>query len=193
MNQNTPSHFRPTASDAASIVAALTGMFAGFRERSDDVEGMVRHYAIMLEDVPTWAVVKACERFAKGRVPDRHNNAFAPTVAELHAFADKLVDDAAPRGRPAALPPPEPYISPEERARVGRMITNLQIELKRTAAEAAMEKRVKRAEDISHARDYWESRRVEECRAAGIDPGMGISAALAQQLADRPSPTPEEA
>ena len=181
------------ASDTASVVAALTSMFASFRERSDDVEGMVRHYAIMIEDVPTWAVVKACERFAKGRVPDRHNNAFAPTVAELHAFADGLVEDGDRyTSRPALPPPPEPYVSPEERERVGRMVVSLQTELKRAVAASRMRDVAKRQVDESRSRDYWESRRVEECQAAGIDPSMGISADL-YRLLHPMSPTPEEA
>jgi hypothetical protein len=192
MNQNIPSRFRPTASDAAAVVAALTSMFASFRERSDDVEGMVRHYALMLEDVPTWAVVRACERFAKGRVPDRHNNAFAPTVAELHALADDLVAEQDRRTRPALPPPSEPYISPEERERVGRRFVAFQTELKRAVANAKMEDAKDRAKYAEHSRDFWEAKRVEECRAEGLDPAMGISPAL-YRLVQTQSPTPEEA
>lgn len=180
---------RPARTDVASVAKALSLMFAGFRERAEDAEALTRTYTAALDDLPSWAVAKACDRFMRGKVPDRHNNAFAPSVAELHAYADGLVADEQ-RSTELRSPRPvlmlsEPEIPPEERARVAAKMEALVQSLKassdmRTASEKAAE---------SERQERWrrlnEERRVRECEAAGVDPSLGISAALYRQLKER--------
>lgn len=177
-----------TRSDVVAIGRALSLMFERFRERAEDAERMVKTYCEALDDLPTWAIAEACDRFGRGRVPDRRNNTFSPTTAELHAYADGLVAERELSDRVAAmkaLPPPAAKAEPsdEERRRVAPRMDDLRRELRAAAAAGNVSIENARSERAERARRQLEERRVRECEAAGVDPSLGLSVELARRAA----------
>lgn len=96
-------------SDAAGVANALAKMFVAFRERADETEALIGDYGMILDDLPAWAIIDACTRFARGKVTDRRN-AFTPTAAEIHEVADGLVAEQERHER--LMRPPAYQLSP---------------------------------------------------------------------------------
>jgi hypothetical protein len=177
MNQpNYSPNSQPPATDTAAVVVALGQMFRGFRERTDDAEAMTKTYVGALDDLPVWAVVKACERFRRGMVADRKSNAFSPSTAELHAYAEKLVEDDELHQRrmspPRMLPPPKaPEITAEERAASAARVEAEVARLKASGKESdeAQRLRAERADRLRELRERVAADVEAECAAEGVD------------------------
>lgn len=76
--------------DGKAVARAISGLMAMFgrgREDDGDFAARVEMYVRALDDVPAWAVVKACDNHARGRGTQQ---AFMPTSAELHVAAENL-------------------------------------------------------------------------------------------------------
>lgn len=99
-----PSNSKPSRTDAAQVAQAVAKMMVGFREKAQDAEALASVFLEALSDLPAWACVEAAARFMRGEV-QRSNSAFAPSTAELHIEASRLVEERMARER-AALPAP---------------------------------------------------------------------------------------
>jgi len=119
-------------------------MFVSFRERAEDAEAMLGAYASTLDDLPAWAIVQACERFARGKVTDRRNS-FTPTAAEVHEVADGLVAEEERHQRLMRPPmyqlPPPPGPSLVERLAKVKPLDDYRAELKAETVDYEAEKR----------------------------------------------------
>ena len=98
----------PTANETAALLVALGQMLVGFRERAEDARGLAEVYATSLDDLPTWASIKACDVFKRGKVRGRATSAFAPSSAELHEHAAGLANAEYERRNAESAPPPPP-------------------------------------------------------------------------------------
>lgn len=79
-----------TGVDGALRLEAILKMLLAFRDRPDDATTTARVYVETTADLPLDALTDACARFSKGMV-DGHNNAFAPSTAELCAEGQRIV------------------------------------------------------------------------------------------------------
>lgn len=84
------SNSKPSRTDTAKVAESVVKMMVGFREKAQDAEAIASVYLEALGDLPAWAAIEAAERFLRGEV-DRPNSAFAPSAAELHIEASRLV------------------------------------------------------------------------------------------------------
>lgn len=92
-------HLRPAK--RGEIARAVSEMLSGFgSSRANEKEAMtvVAQYCAVLQAMPLWAIRRACGRFSRGEVgPDeidgKIDRAFAPSTAQLHAVAGKIVHD----------------------------------------------------------------------------------------------------
>lgn len=103
--------------EPASIADEVQKLFLSMasRTRSDlDVEMLVRIYINDLNDLPLWAISKACEQFRRGEVGDAK---WAPTQAEIRQVAVRLTAnvmnerDEAQRVLSAKVLPPAEKVS----------------------------------------------------------------------------------
>ena len=116
-----------------AIRKAVVAMMLTFPNRPPgEVDVIAEAYAAALGDLPAAKVADAARRCARGEVAGR-NNAFAPSAAEIHAEAARLMaeDERLARYRESrATPlPPEPYIPADERERVSKGFDELLREL----------------------------------------------------------------
>jgi len=137
-------HISASRNDAASVADALATMFVSFRERAEDAEAMLTAYASILDDLPAWAIIKACEAFAKGKVANRRNS-FTPTAAEIHERADFLVEEDERHKRllrpPMRQLPPPPGPSMVQRLAAIKPLDDYRAELKGATIDHDAEKR----------------------------------------------------
>jgi len=96
-----------------AVVARMFDALTPTAKASDEAAmAKIGNYRSVLAELPLFAVVEACGRFARGLVAG-HNPAFPPTAAEIHAEARKIADPwSAERASilqvltAKALPPP---------------------------------------------------------------------------------------
>lgn len=130
--------------EAAAVAGGLAKMFVAFRERAEDAESMMGAYAATLDDLPAWAIIKACDQFAKGKITNRRNS-FTPTPAEIHERADFLVYEQERHERllrPPVLqiaPPPGPSLV--ERLAKVKPLDDYRAELRGETVDHEAEKR----------------------------------------------------
>lgn len=134
------------AGDGKSVIRAVVAtMFEATTtsKMSDDAAVVkVGAYRTFLRDLPLFAVVEACGRFARGMVPS-HKKGFPPTSAEIAEEARRIYEPwSAERAhilellQAKALPPPP---NPGERQRLAKGFDQLVAEIagNKKAAEVA--------------------------------------------------------
>lgn len=97
-----PSHLRPAA-EQGRVVIALAGLFRAFAWRGPNAgeeAGILAEYAGGLEDFPVEAIEAACERFARGGVPEQSRD-FPPSLPRLRDQVKVQVSAIAGRKRAA--------------------------------------------------------------------------------------------
>lgn len=138
------SHTHSSRTDYARVLAAVTRMLIAFRDRPSDAQELAKVYADGLSSFPVPFVETACSRFALGKVPDRHNNAFAPSLAEVASFVDGLIAEEERHQRlmnpPKQLPPP-PRLSREAAEKGAAVLEAYADELRAETIDHDAEKR----------------------------------------------------
>jgi len=139
--------------------ALLSRLFAGLEWYSKAApETVAETYLFALEGIDTDALEKAVEQFIKGNVEDWDGRK-VPTTAMLVRQAAKW--QTVLHKPVKALPPPEPVISPEERARVAegfkRHVTKLETEARVRRMDVA-----RRVHGRGHAEAFGDPRPLSE-------------------------------
>lgn len=81
---------------AAAIVAMLMG-FGGGNSSDENAREIATQYVKVCDDIPAWAVARACMRFSSGQVTAEElgessiNLAFRPSTAHVHRLAAKII------------------------------------------------------------------------------------------------------
>jgi hypothetical protein len=83
----------PKGEIARAVLEMLTG-FGSSRGSEQEAAAVVAQYVSVLQNMPLWAIRRACGRFARGEVqPDeidgKLDKAFAPSTAQLHTIVEK--------------------------------------------------------------------------------------------------------
>lgn len=105
---------------------AIATMITGFGQYNIDADTQIRAYVIAADGCRDDAIVSACKRFIRGEVKG-HKASRLPTTAEFAQECRSENDTIVAREsrRPALPKPPEPIISPEEKARVAEKMKHL--------------------------------------------------------------------
>lgn len=108
---------RAEALDIAREVLALMAGYPSVRMNREETARMSAAFVSALANLPLWAIRKACENWAAGRVPDT-NPSFPPNAVQIKLEADRI---AAPRrhefGRVETILKAEVIPSPSEEER----------------------------------------------------------------------------
>lgn len=144
-------------SEVAAVVARLLAGFPSARVADGEAKFVIAAYVSALDDMPPWAVKEAAEQWSRGR--EGEAPAFAPSSAQLHASAERLVSRFAAellsihKLLTARIQP----IPADEHARVSEGFDRLRAELRKDAPAAAR---------AAMAKSAFEAR----CAELGIDP-----------------------
>jgi hypothetical protein len=138
------------AASQSQIETRVMRMFIGFQgpdmsEKQARVVG--RQFAIVLADLPFWAIERACQRFERGEVKTEDamlegvNQRRGPTTAQLCTEARSMVSDfyaEQDRVQATLKGVVERYITPEEREQVRQGFEELAASLRASYEEAEM-------------------------------------------------------
>lgn len=177
------------------IAKAVTQLLAGFpstRATEQEAAAIVAQYATSLRGLTTWAVERACGRFARGEVSaeevgaKRLDRKYPPSSAEVRVIAEKIERpwrmEAWKIGRLLGGSVEMPEASAAERNRVATKFEALKNELAAKIAVTDLEEREKAARRI---RERGQRALEDEYRREGLEPvvtgGMVTSLALLRQ------------
>lgn len=169
---------------ASEIARAVGGMLLGFGGRSmtaKEAAAVATTYVQALEDVPLWAVMDACRRFAAGKVTAeeieeaRIDRSFAPSSAQVAMVARKLADPFALEcvkiGQLLLGKVREDFPEPtaEERERVSQKLTALAGSLK-SMSDPDGQDAASRARREAESREASQIAILREYHAHGVEP-----------------------
>lgn len=143
--------------EVAAVVARLLAGFPSARAGDEEAKFVIASYVSALDDLPPWAVRVAAEQWSRGR--EGEAPAFAPSSAQLHASAERLVSRfAAEQMSLHRLLTARTQPIPEaEHSRVSEGFDRLRAELRKDVPDAAK---------ATVARAAFDAR----CAELGIDP-----------------------
>ncbi len=179
------------AAAAARVGAAVSDMLGGGYASLQNVDRKqhVAGYVAALQDLPAWAVERACSAVRKGQVEGLDPD-WPPTHARMHQIAERetATVHAERKQIEAVLALRLPQTADE--AQRARMALAAQAWLDRSdpkaaelAARAESEDAARRARGLARLEEANRVTFARECAAAGLDPGRGVSPALMARIA----------
>jgi hypothetical protein len=172
-------------SEIKRLVAALLTGFGGTQTAPDAVRLSLALYVSALKRFPLWAVAEACRRFTDGTSETGVISAFAPSPPQFAEEVRRIVEPwLAERGHIVTVLNAKVFCeaTPEERARVDRVVAELKESLAASAPEvSAADKRQASLNRFVEASDRLAAR---DCLAASLTPDARVSPGLAKKLAE---------
>lgn len=123
----------------SDIRAEISRMMAGFNKAitKEDAAAVTSQFIVVLAGLPIWAIQRACGKWSRGEISaavmEGVNRAFGPTTAQFYPTAEEIVAEwfeEASQVRRALSGFLPRIVSPEERERVGRAISEFAAQLK---------------------------------------------------------------
>ena len=169
------------------IGRAIAALFAGYpSQRNSDCQATVVTYVTQLQDLPAWAVERACSAVGRGKVEGVSLD-FAPSVSQLYRLASIEADavcvaqtqvDAVLRLAPVSDRSPKTLKKREVAAASWLNRTEPAACLMVEAAERQKAEFAKN-EPVEVGRlDAF----LRECKEAGVDPAGGVSPSLLKSI-----------
>lgn len=142
-----------------AIIAAFLAGYGSSRGNDAEARLVVGSFASVLAEIPPWAVAEAARAWSRGGY-GAVASAFAPSAAQFHECAARIIDGYAREARDLErlLAAEEQPVSEEERERVSAGLDGLADELR------GKYRRPETANAMARARF------AEMCRQAGVDP-----------------------
>jgi hypothetical protein len=165
--------------------SAVTAMLMGFGGVSglEDAMSIAKQYVAVVDDIPAWAVARACMRFSAGEVTaadlgeESFNRSFRPSTAHVHIISARIAEEFFRQRHRArevleGVTKQAPELTAEERTRISAKFDELLGGMKSNLLEqddaGEAERRRRQAWERRSADD--EARILQEYRQAGLDP-----------------------
>jgi hypothetical protein len=167
------------------VTESISRMFVGFREKARDAEMLTGVLLEAVSDLAPWAVIATANRFLLGRVA-RGNHSFAPTVAEFHVEAERIVAAEAAHQRQVARGKPAPrQISEWQRKKFVANMTGLAEALRSRSEDTRAKARELHRAEIEKASQRHRRKIIAEAEAAGEEPFADAAGTIPVSLALR--------
>ena len=177
-----PDHRKAVAVELAQLVNAFPREQMGDKERKHRFEA----YQRALENTPAWAIAMAREDIIAGKIRDLDMR-WCPTPPQLRTACLRYTETAMRDMEDLRILRDAPVfgiIEPENKQLVIDGFDDLKREMRATSHEARMYDLANYAA-VDHIAEMNETLRVRDCIAAGVDPDLNCSAALAKKLGMR--------
>lgn len=175
---------RESEKDRRRMGAALASLFAGYpSQRNTNSENVVTTYVSHLQDLPVWAVERACRSVISGNVEGISLD-FAPSVARLYQVAKGEVGKIQAEERQIqavlALLPVQERNAVERQQLLPKMTLNPHADDPQRRGTANKDADIPESSrsEIYNAKESF----IRECKRCGVDPAIGVSPSLMRTI-----------
>lgn len=172
-------HRKAVAVELAQLVNAFPKEQMGDRERQHRFEAFQRSLA----DIPIWALARAREDIIAGKIKDLDQK-WCPTPPQLRTISRRYMAQAERDQEDLRTIRDAPVLgvnNPEDSQLIIDGFADLKAELRQKSIERQRRDEAELAA-LAGMRVVDEALRVRDCIAAGVDPDLNCSAALAKKL-----------